>query len=87
MDKQRVNGAVDEVVGSAKRHFGNMTGNTTTQIKGAAQEIKGKVETAVGKLKDSARDAHNNRATEQPTETEVVSVPREVVITGDRNRM
>ncbi|MGO9336841.1 MAG: CsbD family protein [Terracidiphilus sp.] len=57
MNKQRVNGAIDEVVGSAKRHIGNLTGDTRTQIEGAGQQVKGKVETAVGKLKDAVRDA------------------------------
>jgi uncharacterized protein YjbJ (UPF0337 family) len=57
MDKQRVNGAIDEVVGSTKRHIGNLTGNTRTQVEGAAQQIKGKVETAVGKVNDATRSA------------------------------
>ena len=57
MDKQRVKGAIDQVVGSARRHIGNPTGDTETQVGGAVQQIKGKVETAVGKLKDSAREA------------------------------
>ena len=58
MDKQRVKGAIDEVVGSTKRHIGNLTGNTRTEVEGAAQQVKGKVETAVGKLKDGVRFAN-----------------------------
>jgi len=57
MDKQRVKGAVDEVVGNAKRQIGGLTGNTGTEIRGAVQQMKGKVETAVGKVKDATRDA------------------------------
>jgi uncharacterized protein YjbJ (UPF0337 family) len=53
MDEQRIKGAVDEVVGSAKRHIGNLTGDGRMQIEGAAQQVKGKVETAIGKLKDN----------------------------------
>ena len=60
MDKDRVKGTVDEVVGSAKRKVGNLTGDKRTEIKGAAQQIKGKVENAVGKLKDAGRDARND---------------------------
>jgi uncharacterized protein YjbJ (UPF0337 family) len=56
MDKQRVKGAVDETVGSAKRAIGELTGNRHTQAAGMVQQAKGKVETAVGKLKDKARD-------------------------------
>jgi uncharacterized protein YjbJ (UPF0337 family) len=53
MNQQKIDGAIDEVVGSAKSHLGNLTGNTSTQIEGAAQQIKGKVESAVGQLKDN----------------------------------
>ncbi len=70
MDKQRVNGAIDEVVGNAKRQIGGLTGNTGTQISGAAQQIKGKVETAVGKLKDAGRDAHDKAVAQQQIDEE-----------------
>jgi len=53
MNKQRTDGAIDQVVGSTKRHIGNLTGDKRTEVEGAAQQIKGKVETAVGKLKDN----------------------------------
>jgi uncharacterized protein YjbJ (UPF0337 family) len=60
MDKSRVQGAVDQVVGSAKRHVGNLTGDTRTEVEGAVQQIKGKVETAVGKVKDAGRDVRDH---------------------------
>jgi uncharacterized protein YjbJ (UPF0337 family) len=60
MDKERVKGKIDEVVGSAKRHVGKLTGDTGTEVKGAVQQIKGKAETAIGKTKDAIRDAHDN---------------------------
>jgi uncharacterized protein YjbJ (UPF0337 family) len=60
MDKQRVNGAIDEVVGSIKSHIGDLTGDTRTKVEGAAQQIKGQVETAVGKLNDATRNAYDN---------------------------
>ena len=63
MNKQRVNGAIDEVVGSAKRHIGNLTGNTRTQVEGAVQQLKGKAETAVGKLNDAVLDGQANPQT------------------------
>jgi len=44
VNKDRVQGTIDEVVGSAKRHIGNMTGNTGTQVEGAVQQLKGKSE-------------------------------------------
>jgi len=60
MNKERVKGAIDETVGSAKQEVGKVTGNTGTQVSGAVQQVKGKVETAVGKAKDAVHDAHDN---------------------------
>jgi uncharacterized protein YjbJ (UPF0337 family) len=77
MDKQRVKGAIDQAVGSTKRHIGNLTGDTRTQVAGATQEIKGKVETAVGKIKDGVRHANNNAEADRNQ--------REVVVVEDRN--
>jgi uncharacterized protein YjbJ (UPF0337 family) len=67
MNKQTVKGAVDQTVGSAKRHIGNLTGDTRTQIEGGVQQVKGKVETAVGNAKDAARNARHNH--EAPLES------------------
>ena len=57
MDSNRVKGTVDELVGSAKKKTGDLTGNTKLQVEGIAQQVKGKVENVVGKAKDAARDA------------------------------
>jgi len=59
MDKDRVKGTIDDVAGRAKRQVGEWTGDTGTQVEGAAQQVKGKVEKAWGNLKDAARDADN----------------------------
>ena len=61
MNKDRVNGTIDEVVGSAKRKVGNWTGNTPLQVKGMAQQVKGKLENALGKAKDAVRKPTGNR--------------------------
>jgi len=45
---------------------------------GAAQEIKGKVETAVGKMKDGVRHANKNAEADRNQ--------REVVLVEDRKR-
>jgi uncharacterized protein YjbJ (UPF0337 family) len=60
MNADQVKGAIDEVVGSAKRAAGELTGNTRLQVKGMAQQVKGKVEGAWGKAKDTVRDAAGN---------------------------
>jgi uncharacterized protein YjbJ (UPF0337 family) len=55
MNRDRVNGTIDEVVGSAKRKAGKLTGNTPLRVKGIAQQVKGKLENTVGKAKDVVR--------------------------------
>jgi uncharacterized protein YjbJ (UPF0337 family) len=55
MDKDRVKGAIDQVVGSTKHHVGNVIGDIRTQDEGTIQEIKGELETDAGKLKDAVR--------------------------------
>jgi uncharacterized protein YjbJ (UPF0337 family) len=55
MNKNRVNGTINEVVGSAKRTAGKLTGNTPLQVKGIAQQVKGKLENTLGKAKDAVR--------------------------------
>jgi len=60
MDKDRIKGAMDDAAGRVKRQVGEWTGDTNTQVEGAAQQIKGKTEKLVGQVKDAARDANRN---------------------------
>jgi uncharacterized protein YjbJ (UPF0337 family) len=60
MNKDRMNGTIDEVVGGAKRKAGELTGNTRLQVAGATQQVKGKVENAVGRAKDVIRNTIEN---------------------------
>jgi uncharacterized protein YjbJ (UPF0337 family) len=60
MNKDRMKGTIDEVVGSAKRKAGELTGDTKLQVEGMAQQMKGKVESAWGKTKDGICDAMEN---------------------------
>jgi uncharacterized protein YjbJ (UPF0337 family) len=69
MNRDQVKGAINEVVGSAKRAAGELSGNTRLQVKGMAQQVKGKVEGAWGKAKDTVRDAVEN--TEVHIDTQV----------------
>jgi uncharacterized protein YjbJ (UPF0337 family) len=57
MDKDQVKGTIDDAAGRAKRQVGEWTGDTGTQVEGAAQQLKGKAEKAWGNVKDAARDA------------------------------
>ena len=68
MNKDRVNGTIDEVVGNAKRKAGGLTGNVPLQVRGMAQQVKGKVENAWGKSKDAVRDANAKDAARNANE-------------------
>jgi uncharacterized protein YjbJ (UPF0337 family) len=57
MNKDNVKGTIDDAAGRAKRQVGEWTGDTKTQVDGAAQQVKGKVEKAWGNMKDAAKDA------------------------------
>jgi uncharacterized protein YjbJ (UPF0337 family) len=60
LNKNRVNGTIDDVVGSAKRKVGELTDNPKLQVKGTAQQVKGKVENAWGKATDEVQKAVGN---------------------------
>ena len=57
MDKDRVEGKLEDVKGRVKRQVGEWTGDEKTQAEGAADQAKGKVQNAWGKLKDAGREA------------------------------
>jgi uncharacterized protein YjbJ (UPF0337 family) len=59
VDHNRVEGSMDQAKGAIKEGFGKLTGDEKTQAEGAAQKTAGKVESAVGGAKDTARDALN----------------------------
>jgi uncharacterized protein YjbJ (UPF0337 family) len=58
MNSNRVNGKIDEVVGSTKQKAGKLTGNTPLQVKGTVQQVKGKLENALGKVQDAVDGAN-----------------------------
>jgi uncharacterized protein YjbJ (UPF0337 family) len=63
MDRNRVTGTADEVVGIAKQKTGELIGNPQLQVKGIAQRVKGKVEGAWGQAKDAVRESNHEAAT------------------------
>jgi len=58
MNKERLNGTLDQLVGSAKRSAGKWTGDTRLKVAGVAQQTKGKLEGAFGTIKDRAVQAN-----------------------------
>jgi uncharacterized protein YjbJ (UPF0337 family) len=56
MDKDRIEGGAKQVKGSVKEAIGKVTGNTSTEAEGAAEKTAGKIQSEVGKAKDTVRD-------------------------------
>jgi len=77
MNDDKIKGAMDDAAGRVKRQVGEWTGDTSTQADGAAQQVKGKVEKAVGGLRDAlkpgtTRDVETDRAIDDNTDRETI---------------
>jgi uncharacterized protein YjbJ (UPF0337 family) len=55
MDKDRVVGSAKQVKGAVKQAIGKAVGDTKLESEGNADKIKGKVQNAVGGLKDALK--------------------------------
>ena len=55
MDKDRILGSAKEVKGAVKEAVGKAVGDTRLEAEGTADKIKGKVQSAVGGLKDAIK--------------------------------
>lgn len=55
MNKQQIKGATNQATGEVKKQVGKLTGDRSTQARGAAQEVKGKVQQGVGNTKEDMR--------------------------------
>lgn len=76
MNKDRVVGTINDVMGSAKRKVGSLTGNTGLKVEGAVQQVKGKIQNTWGKLKDSTHDAQNKLNSSPRTKVKTVAARR-----------
>lgn len=56
MNKDRVEGKIEDIKGRVKRQVGEWVGDDKAQSEGAAQQVKGKIQNAWGKAKDAGRD-------------------------------
>lgn len=59
MDKDRVEGIGKQVSGSIKEAVGKVTGDAKTQAEGSTEKNAGKLQNAVGGVKDTIREALN----------------------------
>lgn len=57
MDKDRISGSFTQAKGSVKEAVGKVTGDAKLEVEGKADKVRGKAQSAVGGLKDAARDA------------------------------
>ncbi|MBN9589341.1 MAG: CsbD family protein [Alphaproteobacteria bacterium 64-11] len=57
MDKDRIAGSANQAKGTIKEAAGKMTGDVKLEAEGKADKAAGKVQNAVGGVKDAARDA------------------------------
>ncbi len=57
MDKNRIAGSTKEVTGAAKEAVGKVIGDAKLQSDGKTEKAVGKIQNAVGGVKDAAREA------------------------------
>ena len=56
MDKQRMEGGLKKATGTGKEKAGQMTGDRDLEAEGKVDKGEGKVRSAVGHVKDSAKE-------------------------------
>ena len=55
MNKDRIEGSAKQAQGAVKEMAGKLTGDAKLQAEGKADKVEGKVQNAVGGLKDAAK--------------------------------
>jgi uncharacterized protein YjbJ (UPF0337 family) len=55
MDKDRINGSAQQAKGTVKEIAGKVTGDAKLESEGKADKVAGKVQNAIGGLKDTLR--------------------------------
>jgi uncharacterized protein YjbJ (UPF0337 family) len=55
MDKDRITGAAKKIKGSIKEIIGKATGDAKLEAEGKADKVEGKVQNAIGGLKDALK--------------------------------
>ncbi len=55
MDKDRIKGSAQQAKGTMKEIAGKVTGDAKLEFEGKADKVAGKVQNAIGSLKDTLR--------------------------------
>lgn len=58
-DQDRIEGSAKNIGGKIKEGAGKLTGDSKLQAEGKADQVEGKIQNAVGGVKDSLRDNRN----------------------------
>lgn len=61
MDKDRLKGMGNKIKGDVKKAAGEVTGDASLEAEGHKDKAKGTVQEGVGKAKDAARDAVDDK--------------------------
>lgn len=56
MDRQRMEGGIKKATGTIKEKAGQMTGDRDLEAEGTVEKGEGHIRSAVGKVKDAARE-------------------------------
>ena len=57
MNKDRIEGSVEQAKGKVKETVGKATGDAKLQGEGKADQVAGKAQNAIGGIKDAAKEA------------------------------
>lgn len=60
----KIKGYANQAAGTVKQGVGKAVGSEEMQVKGGAQELKGKAQVAVGDVKETIKDGANKAAAE-----------------------
>lgn len=60
MNKDRIEGSLEQAKGKVKEVAGKVTGDTKLETEGKADQVKGKVQNTIGGIKDSVKEAIDN---------------------------
>jgi uncharacterized protein YjbJ (UPF0337 family) len=61
MDKDRVAGSAKQVTGAVKQAIGRAVGDAKLESEGKADKVEGKVQNAIGGLKDTIRETFKGK--------------------------
>jgi uncharacterized protein YjbJ (UPF0337 family) len=60
MNKDRIEGSVEQAKGKVKEVAGKVSGDSKLETEGKAQQIAGKVQNTIGGFKDAVKEAVKN---------------------------